>query len=374
MGSNWRVRKTSTQLQMTGRTSVGGWLAGLVFSGFGLIILYFAAFGRMPSENTSPELTRLVVALVAILVLLLGATLAFYRPNLLFDRIADRVTRQSQLIVGLRSRHWSLSQFSTVTIREGRTSRRADAVLQYAVCLTGADGDAPLIEGRTLADARELADAIADFLNRPVHELVAQVASLSRITRPGSWTARARSAALDLLASSNVRTRVAGDAWELRAGGGAASRQGLLGLAVLTAIVVLTNGCRFTLFSEAWERVTGTWFLRAVCAFLTTMCIWLLIGRAGTSVDRGRRTVISWWGILGWRWCTPHDLRGFERIAVLRLLRRGESGDRHTYAIILDGGAGPLLLVRRSDLHQARDIARGLAAFAGLPLQDDTTT
>lgn len=96
----------------------------------------------------------------------------------------------------------------------------------------------------------------------------------------------------------------------------------------------------------------------------------LLLGRAGLSLDRRRRKIIQWWGLLIPFRTTERDLQDLEQVGI-SVDRRGGKNKHTVYPVLLEGKTGEPIEIEAPGNHfQARQVAEKLAKFLGLGIAD----
>jgi hypothetical protein len=96
----------------------------------------------------------------------------------------------------------------------------------------------------------------------------------------------------------------------------------------------------------------------------------LVFGRNGVAIDRRRRIVVKWWGLLLPMRRAEHQLDLFDRVRMD--FTSGDSDSSDAYPISLTGGPGTakLPLIQPTDYRQARKTAEEIARFINKPLED----
>ncbi len=95
-----------------------------------------------------------------------------------------------------------------------------------------------------------------------------------------------------------------------------------------------------------------------------------LLGRAGLSLDRRRRKIIQWWGLLIPFRTTERSLQDLEQVGI-SVDRRGGKNKHTVYPVQLDGRSGEPIEIEAPGNHfQARQTAEKLAKFLGLGIAD----
>ncbi len=137
--------------------------------------------------------------------------------------------------------------------------------------------------------------------------------------------------------------------------------------AVIVGVVFLITGLALWAVPEAPLEIKTLFPVLGVIVLAIGLV--LVLGRSGTVVDRERRVVTRWWGLL-WRMrITTDTLDGVERVELARVARRTRRGQIY-YAISLHGASAPIPLYTSSCEATSRAMADQVASFLQLDVHD----
>jgi len=98
----------------------------------------------------------------------------------------------------------------------------------------------------------------------------------------------------------------------------------------------------------------------------------LVLGRAGTIIDREQGQVTTWWGLLVPFRRVVHRLSDFVAVRVDQKVVRTRNGDHTVYPIMLERADDEVAIRQTRNATQARQVAERVASFLNLPLRDAT--
>ena len=98
-----------------------------------------------------------------------------------------------------------------------------------------------------------------------------------------------------------------------------------------------------------------------------------LFGRAGISIDTAGHTVTTWWGALGFRKNTVHDLDAIEHVTLRKEVRRSKNSTYTVYPVRLAGLEKPIGIEGPRDYKEARALAEETAKFIGKNILDSSS-
>jgi hypothetical protein len=111
-------------------------------------------------------------------------------------------------------------------------------------------------------------------------------------------------------------------------------------------------------------------------SIFTALGTGLVFGRSGMIINRRKRSVVRWSGLLVPMKKTIYPLDYHDRITIRKELRSGEKQTYYAYPIVLQGshGAGEgIIFDEPTDYPQARRTAEEITAFLKMPLVDTTS-
>lgn len=150
-----------------------------------------------------------------------------------------------------------------------------------------------------------------------------------------------------------------------RGGGGCLVLFGLpflgAGLAVVIASLTASEG--------------PPWFLGVPLGLVFTLVgTGLVFGRSGMTIDRSRRTVDRWWGLVGVPFKREQTrLDDVDAVTVTREIRRGDKRSYTVYPVRLSGAVTSINIDEPQDPAKARAAAEKLAEFLQMPIRDSST-
>lgn len=157
------------------------------------------------------------------------------------------------------------------------------------------------------------------------------------------------------------------DVMEWRGGGGCLA---LFGLPFLLAGLFIMS-VPFT--AVEMKGNMPKWMMVPFGAVFATIGAALVFGRRGVIVDRRRKEVRTWWGLLVALGGTERQLEEFTGVRLTREVRRSDKSSYTVYPVRLGGGGKPVSLGEPRDATAARKLGEELAKFVGLPLEDATS-
>lgn len=147
------------------------------------------------------------------------------------------------------------------------------------------------------------------------------------------------------------------------------------GLAMVFGIVFLLTG----LIVIGLSMVTSgnpPWYVPA--AFGTVFFIIgtaLTFGRTGMVINRRKRTVLEWYGLMVPMKSRSYQLQYYNRLVLKKELRRSEHSSYYAYPLCLSGSEGTkkdLVIADPEDYVEGRSAAEKIASFLNFPLLDIT--
>jgi len=152
------------------------------------------------------------------------------------------------------------------------------------------------------------------------------------------------------------------------------------GLALIFGLPFLLFGLFIVSLSFGWFNSKGTpppWFVSAIFGSVFTLIgVALTFGRSGMVIDRRKRTIMYWYGLLVPMKKTFRHLHYYNRITVEKDLRRAEKRTYYAYPIVLKGSRDAsegIVFDEPTDYPEARRTAEEIATFLKLPLADTTS-
>jgi len=147
---------------------------------------------------------------------------------------------------------------------------------------------------------------------------------------------------------------------EKRSGGGCLILFGLpfflAGLFVMAA--------PFGILPGKWEGGPPPWFVAVPFGgIFAAVGAAIIFGRAGVTLHTGDRTIVTWWGLLGYKKRTQHDLDAIDHVTISREVRRSKNSTYTVYPVRLAGGKKPINLEEPRDYKAARATAEQVAKF-----------
>ena len=111
-------------------------------------------------------------------------------------------------------------------------------------------------------------------------------------------------------------------------------------------------------------------------AVFTALGAALMFGRSGMIIDRRKRSIVRWSGLLVPMKKTTYPLDYHDRITIRKDLRRSEKHTYYAYPIVLKGSHGVsegIVFDEPTDYPQARRTAEEITTFLKMPLVDTTS-
>ncbi len=111
-------------------------------------------------------------------------------------------------------------------------------------------------------------------------------------------------------------------------------------------------------------------------SIFTALGTGLMFGRSGMIINRRKRSIVRWSGLLVPMKKTTYPLDYHDRITIRKELRSGEKQTYYAYPIVLKGShgvGGGIVFDEPTDYPQARRTAEKITAFLKMPLVDTTS-
>lgn len=145
------------------------------------------------------------------------------------------------------------------------------------------------------------------------------------------------------------------------------------GMAIVFGVVFLVTGLLIISLSF---KVTGEipWYVAAIFgAVFLVLGMAMTFGRNGIVIDRRKRTMVHWIGLLVPMKKTHYKLEQFDHIAIIRDVQHVDKGFHTVYPVAIRsrrGGVRGLIFHEPDEYSQAKSEAKKIAAFLRLPIID----
>lgn len=159
-----------------------------------------------------------------------------------------------------------------------------------------------------------------------------------------------------------------------RGGGSLALAGGLLIIAV--GLLVIIGFVYNMIFAESPKSILSTLIYSSaiVLGFVILMFgVWISCGRIGVTIDRNKREVVTWWGLLGPMKKQAHLLDGFDSVTMRRETQSGFLGSCVVFIIRLEGKNAGIIISDDITSHStAMELAENVATASGVIVRDLT--
>lgn len=160
------------------------------------------------------------------------------------------------------------------------------------------------------------------------------------------------------------------DVLEKKSGGGFLI---LLGLPFFLAGLFIMQA-PFNLIPAKWQGGPPPWFVAVPFGgIFAAVGAALIFARGGVTINTGDKTVVTWWGVLGYRKRTQHDLDTIDHVTISREVRRSKNSTYTVYPVRLSRSEKPINLEEPRDYKEARATAEQVAKFIEKDIVDTTS-